>query len=276
MKDYSYVFNAHPNVIEKLYKTYKDSPESVEQGWRIFFSGFDFQANGAAAAAAKSEISSTKLQKEFDVLSIIHGFRDRGHLLSTTNPIKPRKDRRPHLDLADYNLDESDMDEVFIAGEEIGMKNASLREILTRLHSLYTGNIGFEYVHIEDNDKRMWLRDKIENRNLADDYGFSLEMKKRILEKLNDATIFEKFLHTKYVGQKRFSLEGGENTIPALDAIINYGAQDIVEEVVIGMAHRGRLNVLANIIGKTYEEIFNEFEGTAVPELAFGDAMEAK
>ncbi len=271
MKDYSYVFNAHPNVIEKLYKTYQNSPDSVDQGWRAFFSGFDFQSNGETAVAENPEISGGKLEKEFDVLSIIHGFRDRGHLLSTTNPIKPRKDRKPHLDLVDYNLDESDLDEVFIAGEEIGMKNASLRQILRHLHTLYTGNIGFEYVHIEDNEKRMWLRDKIENRDLSDDYGLSIDMKKRILDKLNDATIFEKFLHTKYVGQKRFSLEGGENTIPALDAIINYGAQDIVEEVVIGMAHRGRLNVLANIIGKTYEEIFNEFEGTAVPELAFGD-----
>lgn len=269
MKDYSYVFNAHPNVIENLYKTYKDNPESVEQGWRAFFSGFDFQSNGDVTTEKATTV--TKLEKEFDVLSIIHGFRDRGHLLSTTNPIKPRKDRKPHLDLKDYDLEESDLDEVFISGEEIGLKNASLREILNKLHTLYTGNIGFEYVHIEDNEKRMWLRDKIENRNLSDDYGFSIEMKKRILDKLNDATVFEKFLHTKYVGQKRFSLEGGENTIPALDAIINYGAQDIVEEVVIGMAHRGRLNVLANIIGKTYEQIFNEFEGTAVPELAFGD-----
>ncbi len=271
MKDYSYVFNAHPSVIDKLYKTYKDDPGSVEQGWRAFFSGFDFQTNGGVDAAADREVPVGKLEKEFDVLSIIHGFRDRGHLLSTTNPIKKRKDRKPHLDLEDYNLDESDLDEVFIAGEEIGMKNASLREILKRLNTLYASNIGYEYVHIEDNEKRMWLRDKIENRNLADDYGLSIEMKKRILDKLNDATIFEKFLHTKYVGQKRFSLEGGESTIPALDAIINYGAQDIVEEVVIGMAHRGRLNVLANIMCKTYEEIFTEFEGNAVPELAFGD-----
>lgn len=272
MKDYSYVFNAHPNVIEKLYKSYKESPQSVEQGWRAFFSGFDFQENGGTAVIeSEQEVPVDKLQKEFDVLSIIHGFRDRGHLLSTTNPIKKRKDRKPHLELVDYNLEESDLDEIFIAGEEIGMKNASLREILKRLNTLYTSNIGYEYVHIEDNDKRMWLRDKIENRDLSDDYGLSMDIKKRILDKLNDATVFEKFLHTKYVGQKRFSLEGGENTIPALDAIINYGAQDIVEEVVIGMAHRGRLNVLANIIGKTYEEIFTEFEGTAVPELAFGD-----
>lgn len=271
MKDYSFVFNADPEVIDRLYQTYQRNPDEVEQGWRIFFKGFDFDSNGKLLKEEQEEIPASKLEKEFDVLSIIHGFRDRGHLLSTTNPIKKRKDRKPHLELEDYDLEVSDLDQVFVAGEEIGMKNATLREILARLNKLYAGNIGYEYVHIEDNDKRMWLRDKIENRNLADDFGLSLETKKRILEKLNDATIFEKFLHTKYIGQKRFSLEGGESMIPALDAIINFGAQDIVEEVVIGMAHRGRLNVLANIMCKTYEEIFTEFEGTAVPEMAFGD-----
>lgn len=271
MADYSYVFNAHPNVIEQLYKQYKESPESVEQGWRVFFNGFDFNSNGSNVAVQNGKPVISKLQKEFDVLSIIHGFRDRGHLLSTTNPIKPRKDRKPHLTLKDYNLNESDLDEVFVSGEELGMKNATLRQIIDRLNILYTGNIGFEFAHIEDKEKRMWLRDKIEQRSLAPDHGLSLEKKKRILAKLNGASIFEKFLHTKYVGQKRFSLEGGENLIPALDAMINVAAEDIVEEVVIGMAHRGRLNVLANIMGKTYEHIFNEFEGTTVPELAFGD-----
>lgn len=271
MADYSFISNAHPNVIEKLYKTYQNDPESVDQSWRIFFSGFDFESNGAVETKGETQLSKSRLQKEFDVLSIIHGYRDRGHLLSTTNPIKPRKDRKPRLDLADYDLEESDLDQVFIAGEEIGMKNATLREILEKLHKVYTGNIGYEYVHIEDKEKRMWLRDKIENRDLVGGYGLSIETKKRILDKLNDATVFEKFLHTKYIGQKRFSLEGGESMIPALDAMINLGAEDNVDEVVIGMAHRGRLNVLANIMQKTYEQIFNEFEGTAVPEMAFGD-----
>ncbi|WP_236974395.1 2-oxoglutarate dehydrogenase E1 component [Membranihabitans maritimus] len=271
MSDYSYIFNAHPNVIESLYKKYKDSPGEVEQGWRVFFKGFDFQANGEPAFPENGEAPVGKMQKEFDVLSIIHGYRDRGHLLSTTNPIKPRKDRKPHLALKDYNLDESDLDEVFISGEEIGMKNATLRQILDRLNKLYIGNIGFEYAHIEDKEKRMWLRNKIESRSLEADHGLPFEKKKRILTKLNGATIFEKFLHTKYIAQKRFSLEGGESLIPALDAMINKGAESIVEEVVIGMAHRGRLNVLANIMGKTYEHIFNEFEGTAVPDMAFGD-----
>ncbi|MEM9821180.1 MAG: 2-oxoglutarate dehydrogenase E1 component, partial [Bacteroidota bacterium] len=175
----------------------------------------------------------------------------------------------PHLDLADYQLSDADLDQTFIAGEEIGMKNVTLSKIIERLQELYAGNIGFEYTHIEDREKRMWLRNKIENR--ADDYGLSLEKKRRILEKLNGAVGFESFLHTKYVGQKRFSLEGGETTIAALDAIINKAAADKVEEVIIGMAHRGRLNVLANIMGKTYEHIFNEFEGAAVPDLSFGD-----
>jgi len=226
------------------------------------------KTNGHTAVAISSKQS---IAKEFGVMSIIHGFRSRGHLLSTTNPIRDRRDRKPHLDLADYKLTEADLDLTFNAGEEIGLKNATLRQIIERLKVLYCGNIGFEYAHIEDHKKRMWLRDKIENRALDGSYGLSLEKKKRILEKLNGAVGFERFLHTKYVGQKRFSLEGGETTIAALDAIINNSVDKGVEEVIIGMAHRGRLNVLVNIMGKTYEHIFNEFEGNSIPDLTDGD-----
>jgi 2-oxoglutarate dehydrogenase E1 component len=155
-------------------------------------------------------------------------------------------------------------------GQAIGIGPARLAAIVDKLQSIYCNHVGFEYSHIEDHEKRMWLRDKIERHTDLSHYGFSLIEKKRILEKLNDALVFEKFLHTKYVGQKRFSLEGGETSIPALDAMIEAAAADHVEEVIIGMAHRGRLNVLANIIGKTYEQIFSEFEGTAIPELSFG------
>ncbi len=269
MADYSYVFNAHPAFIEDMYGKYKSDPDQVDQAWRTFFEGFDFGANGNGAV--DHAISSTNSTKEFGVLSIIHGFRTRGHLLSTTNPIRTRRDRAPHLSLSDYNLEETDLNKVFEAGAEIGMKDATLQQILDRLQFLYCGNMGVEYAHIENKEKRMWLRDKLENRSLETDFGLPLEKKKRILQKLNGAVIFERFLHTKYVGQKRFSLEGGETTIAALDAIINKGAEDRVEEFVFGMAHRGRLNVLANIMGKTYENIFNEFEGTAVPDLSFGD-----
>ncbi|WP_235297258.1 2-oxoglutarate dehydrogenase E1 component [Portibacter marinus] len=269
MPDYSYVFNAHPTYIEDMYNKYKSDPYQVDQEWRTFFEGFEFGSNGNGTV--DHALSNSNVTKEFGVLSIIHGYRSRGHLLSTTNPIRSRRDRSPHLSLSDYNLDESDLDDVFVAGEEIGMKNATLKQILDQLSKVYTSDLGIEYAHIENREKRLWLRQKIEGRDLSEDYGLGHEKRERILEKLNGATIFEKFLHTKYVGQKRFSLEGGETTIPAIDAIINTGAADKVQEVIIGMAHRGRLNVLANIMGKTYESIFSEFEGTAIPDLSFGD-----
>ncbi len=275
MTDYSFIANAHPGYIETLYKRYRQDPQSVDESWASFFKGFEY-ALTQGQHLAKAETSALPsgeqhIYKELRVFSLILAYRLRGHLLSTTNPIKQRKDRKPHLELENFDLSEADLDTVFLAAREIDMPDAApLREILKRLHHIYCGNIGFEYYFIQDREKRIWLRTHIEKQR-SDDYGLSLEEKRRILEKLNGAVQFEKFLHTKYVGQKRFSLEGGETTIPALDGIINEVARREAEEVVIGMAHRGRLNVLANIMGKTYEQIFNEFEGTAVPDQKFGD-----
>lgn len=276
MKDYSHIFNAHPQYIDSLYKSYQQDPSSVDQGWRLFFEGFEFgqPGNGQAVESTPAVAPLSDAIKEFGVMSIIHGFRNRGHLLSTTNPIRQRRDRRPHLDLADYHLSDDDLGKVFQAGMEIGMPESTLDAILQHLRLIYCGDIGFEFAHIENREKRMWLKERIERRpglGVSDDYGLDLPSKKRILEKLNGAVVFERFLHTKYVGQKRFSLEGGETTIPALDAIIQLGAAMGVEEFIFGMAHRGRLNVLANILGKTYEQIFNEFEGNMNPEQSFGD-----
>ncbi|HNR06704.1 MAG TPA: 2-oxoglutarate dehydrogenase E1 component [Saprospiraceae bacterium] len=263
MKDFSAVFNADPGYIDQLYQQYLSNKETLDDSWKAFFNGFDF------ADKADGDLTG-KLEKEFKVMALIHGFRDRGHLLSLTNPIRKRRDRHPHLDLADYGLSEQDLDQNFIAGGELNLPGASLRQILDKLRAIYCGSIGFEYNHINNKEKRMWLRDRIEKRAMEEDFGLSLDQKKRILQKLNEAVIFEEFLHKKYVGQKRFSLEGGETTIPALDALIESGVEQGVEEVIIGMAHRGRLNILANIVGKTYEQIFTEFEGTAVPDLSFG------
>lgn len=271
MKDYSYVFNAHPSFIESMYKSYQQDSSSVDDGWRLFFDGFEFSGNRHSDTDAKPQISSNLSEKEFGVMSIIYGFRSRGHLLSTTNPLKPRKDRKPHLDLSDHHLSDEDLNKVFMAGNEMGLKNATLAEILDRLRLIYCGNLGVEYGHIENREKRLWMRDKIESRVFDGSYGLSLDKKKQILKKLNGAVIFEKFLHTKYVGQKRFSLEGGETTIAALDAIISKATEDKVEEIVMAMAHRGRLNVLANTLGKTYDQIFNEFEGMAILDQSFGD-----
>ncbi len=274
MADYSFVFNADPRFVDSLYQKYLTNPSEIEDGWRSFFYGFEFGQNTNGYAGERG-IATTPdphhIKKLFDVLSIIHGYRDRGHLLSKTNPIRSRRDRKPHLDLNDYHLEESDLDKPFVTGAEIGMPNATLSEILNRLNQVYCGHIGFEFAHIESRERRMWLRERIESHNPQNHFDLPIDKKRRILEKLNGAVVFENFLNKKYVGQKRFSLEGGESTIPALDFIINKGAELGVEEVVMGMAHRGRLNVLANIMGKTYDLIFNEFEGTAIPNLSFGD-----
>jgi 2-oxoglutarate dehydrogenase E1 component len=269
MSDFSFIANAHPSFIETMYEKYQADPLSVDASWASFFKGFEYAkpSNGSENGATHS---ASPMEKEFGVMSIIHGFRDRGHLLSTTNPIRNRRDRKPHLDLGDYNLSDADLQQTFQAGKEIGLENATLQQILDKLKEIYAGNIGFEVAHIENKAKREWLRTKIEERK-GSDYGYTLDQKKRILEKLNGAVGFENFLDKKYVGQKRFSLEGGETAIAALDAIINMGAEKGVKEVVIGMAHRGRLNVLANIMQKTYEHIFNEFEGNAIPDQSFGD-----
>ncbi len=275
MTDYSFIANAHPNFIDTLYQQYLQNPESVEESWRLFFKGFDYGydsngTNGNGTMEIPVVSSDTQLD-ELRVFALIIAYRNRGHLKSTTNPIRKRKDRRPFLNISNFNLTEDHLDRVYRAGEEIGLKNATLRQIINRLETIYCGNIGFEFHHIQDRNKRYWLRNRIEEQSPETQYGLTVAEKKRILEKLNDATVFERFLHTKFIGQKRFSLEGGETTIAALDMLITESAKDKVEEVVIGMAHRGRLNVLANILGKTYEQIFSEFEGDMPEGQSFGD-----
>ena len=270
MNDFSFIANAHPNFIASMYEQYQQDPESVEQSWRAFFKGFDF-ANSTNNGHATESGTSNFSKKEFQVLALIKAFRNRGHLLSTTNPIRKRRDRRPNLNLEDFGLSEADMNTNFLAGGEIGLPNATLSQIIDHLRKVYCGHIGFEYHHIQDRSRRRWIRERVEKNHSDNAYNFSSEKKRRILEKLNGAVIFERFLHTKYIGQKRFSLEGGETAIVGLDGIINKASEDKVEEVIIGMAHRGRLNVLANIMGKTYDQIFNEFEGNMLPDQSFGD-----
>ena len=274
MADYSYLSNADPGALEALYQQFKADPSSVDQSWIKFFEGFEFAQthfpmlpgdDGSAATAPSTSVS----QKEIQVRNLIHAYRSRAHLRSDTNPVRARKDRKPILDLHYFDLTEADMDTEFLAGEEIGIGRASLRKIIDTLKYIYQGTVGFEYMYIRDPEKLKWIRTKIEQDALA--FNPSSEQKQRILTKLNEAVVFENFLHTKYLGQKRFSLEGGETTIAALDAIINKGAELGAAEVMIGMAHRGRLNVLANIMGKTYEQIFSEFEGGATPDLTMGD-----
>jgi 2-oxoglutarate dehydrogenase E1 component len=295
MKDFSFITNSHPSYIEGLYQDFVKNPDAVDPEFRKFFEGFDFavtqgrsgplnatngtaattSSNGTATASANGTYAPAKMtttdgvdwKKELGAYRLILGYRNKGHLLAKTNPIRPRKDRGANLDLAFYGFTEEDLDKNFFAGNLIGLGTTTLRAILTHLQDCYANHVGIEFKYISDQKKIDWLTTEMEKKFLN---PLSLQKKERILEKLNQGVMFEKFLHTKYIGQKRFSLEGGEATIPALDAIINTAAANSVQEVVIGMAHRGRLNVLANIMGKTYEQIFSEFEGTAKPDQTMG------
>jgi 2-oxoglutarate dehydrogenase E1 component len=278
--DFSPISNAHPEYIENLYISYRKDPSAIDPSWSYFFNGFDYasengngaangSANGHAAVASNAGLGAIP-QKEVNVMALIDGYRHRGHLLSTTNPLKPRRDREPHLALKDYGLATEDLAKPFVAGETLGLKNATLQQIINRLEGIYAANIGFEYSHIERHEQRLWLRERIENDVHTEGYALTHEKKKRILQKLNEAVGFEDFLGKKFIGKKRFSLEGGESTISGLDSIINEGAAQGVEEVVIGMAHRGRLNVLVNTMGKTYDSVFNEFEENVISDLSYG------
>lgn len=273
MKDFSYVMSSHPSYIESLYSDYMKDSTTVDPEWKKFFEGFDFASaknngNGNTITATdKTPVSNEMLAKEFNVYKMIRAYRKRAHLIATTNPIRPRKDRHPELDLADFQLGEGDLKTEFHAGTFLGLGKAKLSDILAKLKTVYAGNIGIEYTYINEIEKCQWVQDHFEAIMQT---PFSVTERKRILEKLNAGVILEKFLHTKYIGQKRFGLDGGESTIPALDTIINDSADAGVEEVVIGMAHRGRLNVLANTLGKTYEQIFSEFEGNMPPDMTMG------
>lgn len=277
MDPFSFVANSDTQVISDLYDAYIQDPNSVDTSWRDFFKGFDFSqswkgetSQNSLGSGAQSSPSTDiqHVKKEMSVISLIKAFRSRGHLLAQTNPVRVRKDRKPRLDLSDYSLSEADLDTVFQAGSFMDLGPTSLRNIQNALYTIYAGSIGFEYAYIRDVQQKEWLRNKIEKEAMT--FKPSLDEKKLILEKINEAVVFENFLGTKYLGQKRFGLEGGESTIAGLDAIINVAADSGVKEAMIGMAHRGRLNVLANIMHKSYESIFDGFEGN-VPDQIHGD-----
>ena len=267
MDRFSFLNAAHTQFFADLYEQYTQSPDAVEPSWRSFFQGFDFgmatyneeQLGEQLANYAGSSASSEKIQKEFNVLKLIDGYRTRGHLFTKTNPVRDRRVYTPTLALENFGLSPADLSTVFDAAKVLKLNSCSLQEILDHLNRIYCESIGVEYMYIRNPEVIQWMQDRLNiNDNLP---HFDTEAKKHILGKLNEAVSFENFLHTKYVGQKRFSLEGGESIIPALDAVIEAAANRGVEHFVMGMAHRGRLNVLANIFGKSTQDIFSEFDG---------------
>lgn len=272
MDKLTFLSNADSSYIDGLYQAYKADPNSVDFGWQKFFEGFDFGQTSEGGSVESVEGVSDHALKEINVLNMIHGYRDRGHLFTQTNPVRERRKYYPGKELETFGLSESDMDTVFNAGVEVGLGPAKLRDIRQLIEDTYCRSIGAEFKYIRNPEKIKWLQDHMEaDRNQP---HYDVDQKKRIFRKLNRAVIFESFLGTKFLGQKRFSLEGAESLIPALDSIIEKGASLGIQEFMIGMAHRGRLNVLANIMGKPYKTIFSEFEGKMYaeedPELQFG------
>ena len=271
MDKYSFLNAAHTAYFAELYDKYLSNPDDIEPSWRAFFQGYDFGTESALEDGALGDGVAFQipehLEKEFNVVKLIDGYRTRGHLFTKTNPVRDRRRYTPTLKLSNFNLSESDLDDVFDAGSILGIGSKTLREIIKHLESIYCDSIGVEYMYIRNPEQRQWIQDKL---NVNDNQpNFSKDEKLHILKKLNEAVSFENFLHTKYVGQKRFSLEGGESLIPALDAVIEKAASMGVKEFVMGMAHRGRLSTLTNIFGKSAKDIFSEFDGKDYEQKVF-------
>ena len=281
MDKFSFLNAAHSQLIEDLYQQYLKYPDSLEPSWKAFFQGFDFALENYAedeayAVSAPAQISQVvtsgeipeDILKEFKVVNLIEAYRQRGHLFTKTNPVRERRHYEPTLDIENFGLSKEDLGKKFNSATETGMPAAAtLQEIIAHLQNIYCDSIGVEYMHINNVDEKKFIREWLHvNENHAQ---LSSDEKTEILLKLNQAVAFENYLHTKFVGQKRFSLEGGESLIPALDQLITRSSQHGVDEVVLGMAHRGRLNVLTNIFGKSYKQIFSEFEGKEFEEDVF-------
>ena len=254
MDKFSFLGALHTGMIEEMYQNYLQDPKSISEEWSSFFQGFDF----AKEVYSEEDIPQI-FQKEFKVINLIDAYRKSGHLFTQTNPVRERRQYSPTLDYKNFGLEDSDLEVEFQAGEQVGIGASKLSDIIKHLDQVYCQSIGVEYMYVRDPKEIDWIKNRLhKNSNTP---KFEAKQKKHILHKLNQAVAFENFLHKKFVGQKRFSLEGAESLIPALDALVEHSSDLGVEEFVMGMSHRGRLNVLANIFNKTYKEIFSEFEG---------------
>ncbi|MDR3607299.1 MAG: thiamine pyrophosphate-dependent enzyme, partial [Oligoflexia bacterium] len=267
---FSYLKSSNADYIDELLARFIQDPDSVDPSWRYFFEGLELGTETAAPAAAEVHAApSTDLSSEAKVAELINAYRELGRLIANINPISAAPSSHPLLDLGRFGLSSSDLTRTFTAGKLIGMGPATLADIIARLRATYCGSIGVEFTHIGNLEERKWLSDRMEqsmNRENLD--AASREF---ILKRVTESETFERFLHTRYVAKKRFSIEGGESTIPALDCMIEVGANLGVKEFVLGMAHRGRLNVLVNVLGKKPEYIFTEFEGAYKADTSHGD-----
>ena len=255
MDKYSFLGSLHISFYDKLYNQYLENPDSIDTSWRSFFQGYEFAKQPYNILKRDLPIS---ISKEFQVISLIDDFRKRGHLFTKTNPVRDRRNYSPTLDFQNFNLTIDDLDTIFQAGIEVGLGPTTLSNILVHLESVYCQSIGVEYVYIRETKEVEWIKKFIHKNN--NQPIFNRENKKEIFKKLNKVVGFENFLHKKYVGQKRFSIEGAESIIPALEYAIDQGFDLGIKEFILGMAHRGRLSVLANVFNKPYSRLLTEFE----------------
>lgn len=261
MDKFSFLNAAHTGFIADLYDQYLINPDSVEPSWRSFFQGYDLANENYSFSDEETSIEIPQdVKKEFLVVDLINGYRTRGHLFTKTNPVRDRRQYQPTLELSNFGLTENDLDKEFSAGDVLGLGRVKLSVIINHLKSIYCDSIGVEYMYMRNPEKLKWWQNRLnENDNHP---KYSVDAKKYILSKLNQAVSFESFLQTKYVGQKRFSLEGGEALIPGISVALREAAETFgVKECVLGMAHRGRLNTLVNIFKKPVRDLFSEFEG---------------
>ncbi|MHB8261300.1 MAG: 2-oxoglutarate dehydrogenase E1 component [Bacteroidia bacterium] len=256
MDKFSYLGTSDVNAIEALFQQYSKDPSSVDASWRDFFKGFEF---AQTSYSGKGGAIPENVSNEFKVINLINGYRQRGHLFTKTNPVRERRHYSPTLDIENFGLAKADLETVFQAGSEIGIGSSKLKDIVAHLEQTYCGSIGVEYLFMREPIVLKWLTDRMEKSKNTP--SFNQVEKKSILIKLTQAVVFENYLATKFVGQKRFSLEGGEALIPAMHSLMEHGANLGIQDYVIGMPHRGRLSVLTNIMHKTYQDIFTEFEG---------------
>ncbi len=251
----TFVHNVDPRWLDDLYRRWQDDPQSVGEDWRGFFAGYALGEE--SPACPRICVEPEFALKQSAVQSLIYRYRDLGHLLACTDPLNPCPVSHPFLELSAFGLSEADLDTVFHTRRFI-REHATLREIIAVMRETYGRSLGVEFMHIQDPDERQWLKDRMESvRNRP---SFSPEEKWTILEKLQEAALFEDFLHRKFLGQKRFSLEGAETLIPLLHSVVTEANRLEMKDLVLGMAHRGRLNVLANIFCKPLENIFAEFK----------------
>ena len=271
---FDYMRSINADYIDEVYANYLQDPNSIDSSWKYFFDGLylgeattlareadvvaEALISGAISGTSAGTTSEVNFSEELKVFQLIQAYRNHGHLLANTNPLYPAQTQVTQLELSRFGLSDANLNTTFASAKFIGLEATSLQNIISQLKKIYCGTMGIELLQIQNPVERAWMEKRVED--LKGDYRVSIDDKKFILRRLTESESLERFIHTRYVAQKRFSIEGGEGLIPALDCVIESATQLGAEEVVLGMAHRGRLNVMVNVFGKKHEYVFTEFD----------------